>query len=648
MVRDERSEVDVKKRPEHLMSEVLVKDPTGPINKRFTSLKVAGEDADKGASAGGADGTFRPSDEQLERINQFTRTPKTADEVSVLRTMSANDIRDRDHDRFKTSCIKSFAGLPQPLSPVGKPYMVSHDTTKLPVGRIFGTGTKRVEDNLFLTNEVYIPNTDANKEFMDNVDYGVYWAVSVGVTLGAAECTVGAPHPFSGRFWCSQGHEKGLHYDPESTDTDSWGWPVEVAPGTKGAIQCGCDFDDPADFYELSQVYLGAQYFAELAKDSGMATIIKSAGATHFVNLASGEEETLPMRHVPMEVADARLHGFVMDTQDGSYKWVNPDGFVYTWDASEGGVVCMGRSSKSIEELRTAQDAVGVMRSRIEALEAKWAQAKAAAADEDEDPADLAEAVDASLDSLRGEFDQITSAGDEHYQQADALLTAAETTVDELIENLGGTDADDDDEADKTPITEPVNAQAEGDTVSKKAVQDAAKAAKLPSAILDKLAETEDDTALSVLVNEIGTTMAAQAETIAKTAPLAQAGESYLRDLRTAVKAAYVRAKQLGKEQGVDTSSIDKMIELAGEDIDLLKSLLDEYDAEVGEKIKVAGGGVAVFRSSFPVDPHGPPSTGPAPQADKDADAPDETELTATRGRERTLVSRIHGGKPRH
>ena len=47
--------------------------------------------------------TMVPTDEQLARINQFTRTMATAENVVTFSTLSCNDIPDRDDDAFTTT-----------------------------------------------------------------------------------------------------------------------------------------------------------------------------------------------------------------------------------------------------------------------------------------------------------------------------------------------------------------------------------------------------------------------------------------------------------------------------------------------------------------------------------------------------------------
>lgn len=623
----------VRKRPEHKMKEVLVETAgITSVNKRFTSLKAVSTDEETERPA------MAPTDEELDKINQFTKTPKRADDVIVLRNIAAaNDIRDRDLDKFKTSCIKSFAKMPEPFSPIGKSFMVGHDTSKLPMGRIFDVGTQRQGDDLFLTPSVYMPNTDQYKSYIENVDFGIYWAVSVGVMIGTTECTVGAPHEFGGRYWCSQGHEKGLAYNPDSTDEDSWGWPLPVSEKSKGAVVCGCDFDKPTDFYELSQVYLGAQYFAELGKDPELGPVIKSASTSYpIIGLKAKEARQLHMEHIPDRVAEARKDFTILDSVGGDYRWQDDQDFIYAFSPATGEILCMGKAQKSTSQIEAAAEKVKDLNDRLAEVDKKFTAAKTklpsfvhADADETEDPVALAQSLDATLDSLRESMSDVTGMDDdENFQQSLDLLTSAETSVDSLVEALGGVDADEDVETDDSDGDEPSKG-AEG-SVSKKAVQSAARTAKLPSEILDKVAESDDDNALSVVMSETSKTIAVLEKSAKDNEPMIAAGKSFIEALRGEVKAAYVRSKQLGETTGVNTERVEKIIDLAGNDVEMLKGMLDEYEADA--KIKV--GTKAVIRSSFPVDANNPN----APQKDAPATS---TNTVDAHGRE-SLVSRLH------
>ncbi len=595
-----------RKRPEHKLTEVVEAEPTGrPYNKRFTSMKAAETTAEVDKVAPGS-ALSVPTDEQLEKINQFTQSPKTKDDVVVLHTMSANDIRDRDLDMFKTACIKKFASLPAPYSSVGKSFMVGHDTSKLPTGRIFDVGTQRQDDNLFLTNDIYMPKTEQYKNYLESVDFGIFWAVSVGVMIGETTCTVGAPHEGLNRWYCSQGHEKGLWYDPSSDEKDSWGWPEPVEQDAKGAVQCGYDFDEPTDFYELSQVYLGAQYFAELGKSSELGEVIKSASRSiPVIGLRSKEAASLPMEHLPETVVEARRDKLIIPTSDGSFRWQDEKDFIYTYDQANGEVLCVGKAVNTQAKVIEQQERLAKLHKQFdESIVGRLTECKsklltyvkAADADETDDPVATAESIDATLDSMRDALNECDAdpADDDNFGQAMDLLTSADASIDSLVDMLGGDDPDrEDDES-----SEPDEGSKGAELPMKKDVQAAAREAKMPSSILDKLAETDDENAWSTLVTASAERIAELDRTVKDAEPMVTAGTKYLDDLRTEVKAAYVRAKQIGEAKGVSTDTIDRLLNLAGNDVDLLKSMLTEFDTEAKTKV----GSPAVVRSTFPAD----------------------------------------------
>lgn len=314
-----------------------------PIQKQYTALKAAEGTGEVGA-------TMKPTSKELDQINQFTRKTVTADEVVAFKTLSCNDIPDRDDDVFSKECVKGFAALEGSLSPVGKSYMVSHDKTKLPKGRIFDAAAETVDGAQFLTNKVYIPNTESNKEFIENIDFGVNWAVSVGVQLGKSVCTI--PGCDADRFimgmWCNKGHDKGYYYDPNSDEKDDWGYPIPCDAAAPNAAKCLRQFEEPRDFYELSQVFLGAQYFAELQqKDPGMADLIKSAGDVPVIGLSSSEAKSLHVASTaPKRLTEARQKGLKIITSEGGVsKWVE-DKLLYAFDPdTDDDVLCLGSPS---------------------------------------------------------------------------------------------------------------------------------------------------------------------------------------------------------------------------------------------------------------------------------------------------------------
>lgn len=325
----------------------------GPVDKHAVNIKAAEGDE-------GAVGVMEPSSDQLAKINQFTRTPKKASDVVVFETFSCNDLVDRDDEKFRSACVNKFAALEAPYSSVGKSFMLSHDYTKLPVGRIFDVGTKRKEGINFVTNQVYIPNTETNKSFIENVDHGIYWAVSVGVVIETAECSICRHQMYNGWFgaFCDQGHEKGMYYDPKSEEKDEYGYAVPADPSSKNAVKCVTEFDDPKDYYELSMVFLGAQYMAELGKQANFKGVVKAAtaGKLPIIGLSAKEAKELPLQLWPEKVAEAHKTYEVTEEDDGSMTWKDTDGLVWTYESGDEDASCLGKAVDEDEEDSSDED----------------------------------------------------------------------------------------------------------------------------------------------------------------------------------------------------------------------------------------------------------------------------------------------------
>lgn len=290
---------------------------------------------------------FRPTDEQVELINRFTMSPKTADELAVFPAHACNTLWDRDDDRFVEETIKGFGSIAPPYSPIGKGFLIGHNHHSLPVGKIFDQSVEKFDigtgkEELYLRTWQYMPKTPQYMSFLENLDFGVYQHVSVGVMLNEAKCSVCANEWSWNPWFCVAGHEKGFHYDPDNDEEDKWGYPVPVEDGegdADKAVFCGREFIGARDFYELSQVYLGAQYFAEV---TDKVPALKSIGEQPGSLTAAEIKQLHPMD----DKLDAALKAGAQIglTPDGNVSWKDEEGFVWFYDVSEGKYATLGRS----------------------------------------------------------------------------------------------------------------------------------------------------------------------------------------------------------------------------------------------------------------------------------------------------------------
>lgn len=525
----------------------------GLISKRATLVTAGITDGELKKLVGG---DMTPDAGQLSRINAFTRTPKTAEEVVTFNTLSCNDMVDRDDDQFTTQCVKDFAALDGPFSSVGKSYMLDHDyKLDKAVGRIYGADTAKVSGVTYLTNEVYLPNTAQFQPLIEKIDFGIAWAVSVGVVLGKDECAV-CGEPFSSwGWWCVEGHDKGYYYDPKSTETDSWGYPIPCDPNTSGAIKCVRKFSEPRDFYELSQVFLGAQYNAAVS-DKAAGGLLKAASPGSVLALGAAEDLDIPLRHLPKRVSDARARYEMKETDDGSLVWTDEDKMVWSFDPENpDDVLCLGKSSEQEEETEDGEPAVS--------------------GEEDGDG-------DGEV-AGSGVSDEGAGDGDESDDAAEDGDEAGEEGV-----------ADEDEEE---------TDEQEEKSLSKADVLAAAKRARLGD---EKVAviEAGDGTGLDALLRSLSSEVSAlQTEKAALTAKAAL-GDEYVGSLRKEAVQVYVAAHTDGKK-GVSTTTFEKMLDKFGDDVDLLRSVIEENKALAQERFPKS-----VRRSSFQTDPHESKITG--------------------------------------
>lgn len=561
-----------------------IKARKGLIDKTATMVKVSDDGAEAGSGTGAS---MRPTDEQLNKINGFTKKTVTADEVVCFNTLSCNDIVDRDDDQFTTQCVKDFAELPQPYSPTGKSFMLNHsrDVTQA-AGRIFETDTTKEEGALFLQNGVYVPNTPQFQPLIERIDFGISWAVSVGVMLGKDACGLEwCKAPFSSwGWWCSNGHDKGMFYTKDAEE-DAYGYPLPCDSRTSGAQKCVRQFSEPKDMYELSQVFLGAQYFAQLERDPGFAAVMKSVASEElpYVGVSKQEALKLPVPHEPERLAQARKDGLVKETDDGALVWTDREGLVWTFDpeAPSDGVQSLGKANddnNSEEENDGEHEVPGGPGS-------------------DEDDAVAGE--DPSLANA-GAGDGGSGEGGDH-AAAELELASGEPGDGESGSAVADEDTDDEDSEDEEKDSEDDDSDdsdeeedddsEEEKSVSKKAVLSAASKSKLPDSVIDA-AKGASGNGLEALL------LAASSE-IQQLQPKAALGDQYVKELRAEAINAYVRNHATKTSPKVSVDTFEKVLDKCGDDTDLLKSLRDEQMDEARKKYPDA-----VRRSSFPTDPN--------------------------------------------
>lgn len=579
-----------RRKHEKKLSEALTDDADrlkarkGLIDKTATLVKVSddGTEADAGTGA-----TMRPTDDQLAKINGFTRKTVTADEVVAFTTLSCNDIPDRDDDQFSKQCVKDFAELPQPYSPTGKSFMLDHEyKVGNAVGRIFATDTTTKSGATFLTNDVYMPKTPQFEPLIEKIDFGISWAVSVGVMLGKDECSLSfCKAPFSSwGWWCQNGHDKGLYYT-EDAEEDSWGYPKPCDPKTSKAEKCIRVFSDPKDMYELSQVFLGAQYFAALDKEPAFASVMKSVASKELpiIGVSREEAKKLPIPHEPLKLAQARRDGLVKEAEDGALVWTDSEGLRWTFDPENpsDGVLSLGKANNNDSEEEDDGE--------HEVPGGSGSDPNGAI---DGDVAPVADA-EAGVGGSGSSGDPADPSGFEPSGEP------SDSSVDDEEEDSEEDDDSEDDESDdESSEDEDDDDSEEEKSVTKEDVLRAARKSNLSEAAL-KAVEASKGNGLDALLLAVSSEVKALETQVSELTPKAALGDQFVLELRANAIDAYVRNHATKEQPKVAVSTYEKLLDRVGDDPELLKAMAEEQQAEAQKKFPKT-----VRRAGFPTDPN--------------------------------------------
>lgn len=124
---------------------------------------------------------YRPSPEQLEKINSMTLRELDANEVYVFELNSADMEVDRSYEHFSKKAIDDMAAMAP-----GTPVFLDHDwSVKSVVGKVFDAKNKKG----VLTEWAYFPKTADTEAIIENVFNGTINKLSVGFAVDFDQMT---------------------------------------------------------------------------------------------------------------------------------------------------------------------------------------------------------------------------------------------------------------------------------------------------------------------------------------------------------------------------------------------------------------------------------------------------------------------------
>lgn len=284
-------------------------------------------------TGGTLDSVMVPTDDQMDKILPFLRSAKTPNQLAVFPVLACNTLVDRDDDQFTRRAIDGFVKLPEKLSFVGKSFLWDHDhKAKSALGRIFDVEQYEFNEMDPVTGQeqqfgvkewVYVPRIPETEHYLNNLDYGILWAVSVGVGVTDMRCSIDNT-PMTMDFCygaeCDKGHLKGYYYAPDDEDAET----PSSKKMKKDWVYSWVKFNEAIEGMETSQVWLGAQYGAQVPV---MQKAVKGLQSPHgnFTNI--GMPDWAVVREVIRVSAPQLHHPYQQDKQqdDQQDKQAKPD-----------------------------------------------------------------------------------------------------------------------------------------------------------------------------------------------------------------------------------------------------------------------------------------------------------------------------------
>ena len=232
--------------------------------------------------------------EELDRINRFAKTPLTAEEVYTFTVRLCDNEVDRDFERFDTDALEGLGELF-----LGKSGIFDHQwSAEGQTARIYRTEVVREKAMMtaagdgycWLKGWAYLLRTEKNADLIAEIEGGIKKEVSVGCSMGRSVCSVcGAD---SGT--CQ--HVKGQMY---------------------GEKMCFAELREPRDAYEWSFVAVPAQRNAGVLKrfgqEDGQLALLRKQAALGRKYLAELRREVVRLAMLADDGLDGQVFAGVAD-----------------------------------------------------------------------------------------------------------------------------------------------------------------------------------------------------------------------------------------------------------------------------------------------------------------------------------------------
>lgn len=231
-----------------------------------------------------------PDTAALEKIGAYTRRAFRPDELYVFPVALCDNEVDRDGERFSMKSLQKLAELfPGKTGVFDHNPSAENQTARIYDCRVETDKTRRTscrEPYARLVAQAYLPRTEANRDFITELECGIKKEVSVSCSVRSVTCSICGADLRNG----SCEHRHGEVYG--------------------GAVCCAV-LDDPADAYEWSFVAVPAQREAGVLKSRNVSDTQEILKALH------GAEDSLTLTRAQKSVLLEELERLEKEAQSG-------------------------------------------------------------------------------------------------------------------------------------------------------------------------------------------------------------------------------------------------------------------------------------------------------------------------------------------
>ena len=231
--------------------------------------------------------------EELKRINQFAKTPLTAEQVYTFTLRLCDNEVDRDLERFAPEALEELGRLF-----VGKSGVFDHQwSAQGQTARIYRTEvveepavtTAAGDGYRWLKGWAYLLRTEKNADLIAEIEGGIKKEVSVGCSMGRQVCSI-----CGAEGGCQ--HVRGQRYGDKLCFTelreplDAYEWSFVAVPAQPGAgVLKRYGQEDRQTALLRKQAALGERYMKELRREVVRLAMLADDGLDGGVFAAAAE-----------------------------------------------------------------------------------------------------------------------------------------------------------------------------------------------------------------------------------------------------------------------------------------------------------------------------------------------------------------------